>query len=138
MATELDFVNQVRSALAGLTPSLATQAGSDYRRDLDDLASGNTVYRLRHQQEQSVNDSNQEIQGVSLEIEISHHLANRYNERAYTEGDMLATMASIFTKSFWRVAAVREIISAPVEGIDVAREGNIIHWSVVVIVALVP
>lgn len=138
MATLLDCINQVRAALAALTPALAAQALADYRTDFDDLAAGSTIYRLRHQEEQNARDSNQAIQGLSMELEISHNLADRFNERAYTEGDMLTHMASLLDKDFWRVAAVREITGGPEMEINVAREGNIIYWSVVVIVAIVP
>jgi hypothetical protein len=139
MADVQDFINQTRTKLATLTPALSTQASSDYRTDLDDLAAGSTHYRIRHQEQQTIRDSNQQIQSAALELEISHHLADRFDERAYTEGNMLAHMKELLDKEWWRtLAAVREITSAPEIEEDVERIGNVISWSVLVIVAITP
>ncbi len=140
MATVLDFINQTRAKLATLTPALATQvANSNYRKDMDDLASGSTHYRLRFQEQQTLRDSNQQIQSVAIEVEISHNLADHFDEEAYTEVAMLAHMAELLDKEWWRaMVAVREVRDAPDVEENVEREGNVISWSVLVVVAIAP
>ncbi len=140
MATVLDFINQTRTKLAALTPALATQVtNSNYRTDMDDLAVGSTHYRLRFQEQQTLRDSNQQIQSVAMEVEISHNLADRFDEEAYTEVAMLAHMLALLDKEWWRtMAAVREVRNAPDVEENVEREGNVISWSVLVVVAIAP
>ena len=139
MATVMDFVNQVRSNVTSTVPTLTAQvSSSDYRLDLDDIPSGQTRYRMKFQEQQSVRDSNSQIQTVAMELIVGHHLASRYNERAYTEANMLTQMASLMDKDWWRVASVREVTDAPQLEQNVERVGNIISWSVLVNVAITP
>lgn len=140
MSDVQDFVNHTRTKLALLTPALSTQvSNSDYRTDMDDLAAGSTHYRLRFQEQQGQDDSNQHIQYAALELEVSHHLSDRFDEVAYTEGDMLAHHEALLDKAWWRtLVSVREVPQGPDLELNVSREGNVMSWSILVIVAIVP
>lgn len=139
MATIIGFVGEVRTKITASLTSLTGQTtNSDYRSDLDDLAAGATHYQLQFQEQQSVRDSNSHIQTCAIELIVSHHLAARYSERAYTESNMLTEMASLLDADWWRVASVREVVNAPQLEQNVEREGNIITWSVLVNVAIIP
>ncbi len=141
MSDVQDFVDNTRTKLATLTPALATQTvNSDYRTDIDNpIAAGSTVYRIRFQEQLGQDDSNQHIQIAALELEVSHRLTDALDERAYTEGDMIAHQAALMDKTWWRdLASVRETVEGPeLEG-DVTREGNVISWVLLVIVAITP
>lgn len=140
MSNVQDFINDTRTKLATLTPALSTQvSNSDYRTDMDTLAVGATYYRIRFQEQQGQRDSNQHIQHAAMELEISHHLTDRFDETAYIEGDMIAHQAELLDREWWRtLTSVRGVPEGPDLDGDVEREGNVISWVILVIVAIIP
>lgn len=140
MATTLAFLQSLDTALAGLAPALSVFAArSDHRTDLDDLQAGESYVRIRHQNEQHMRDSNQTIEAVSVELEVSHYLTDRYDERAYTRGDMLSHHTALMDPEFWRdITEVRELASPPVMSEDVNREGNVVSYVITTTVAIKP
>lgn len=139
MATVQQVVDNVVFGLSTLFPALVIRGDADYRDDLDAFTPGVTGFRLRHQQEQAVSDSNQDIKQVSIEVEVIHRLLDRFDELAYVEGVMNNHMNQLLSPAWWRgISGVREVTSRPVNELDVSREGNIISYSVVVILAVVP
>jgi len=97
------------------------------------------MFRIRQQHEEEQEGSNVAYEAAAIEVEVSHRLTDPFNERTYTEGAMHTQQKLLVSRDFWRsLTGVFEVLEGPVTQIDVERVGNVIRWSVLVKILIVP
>jgi hypothetical protein len=141
VATYADLDAQIAVVLAGLPSTPTRLATSDLVDDLETVAAGATVFALRTSgfRLDEEEDSNQAFFTARLSVRMVHRLADPFDERAYTVGDLLLDQAELVLRTFWQgVAAVRDVIDGPEIAELPEREGHVIAYTVELEVRLVP
>lgn len=140
MATFADLDAQIATLLAGL-PSSPLRVGVDLRDDLERIPSGATrfaqrVSGLRLDEEE---DSNAPLETAAVSVALFHRLADPFDERAYTVGNLLLDQEFLITRTFWQtLAAVRDVVDGPEVTSLPEREGHSISYTVELSLRLVP
>ncbi len=143
MSTLKDVVDDLRTELS-IQLSLTTQFAVDYRPELEQMTALNTsqvqtMFRIRHQHEEEINASNTTWEVGAVAIKVMQRLSDPFDERAYTEAAMHTQQKLLQSREFWRgLTAVYDVLEGPAAEISVVRTGNVIRWSVLVKVLIVP
>ncbi len=129
----------LETAIDALAVGLSRLAGSDYRKDLDDVPIGTSRYQLRAQYENDEGIRSDVIfKGASFVVELHHHLGAAEAEDAYTgAGEFVTLQATLLGVAFWEaIAGIRRVRSGPDLAVDVVRNGNVLSFGVGVVVTM--
>jgi hypothetical protein len=144
MAQLVDILADIRTAVEAL-PSLPTEYdGSDWLDELASITPDTDVYQIRHQHQQEVIRSNVNYQTAAIEIRIMHHLldAEAATERTYTRGAMIKAQEALLDRNWWNAASagIYQLVpnSRPELEQDVTRQGNVVSWSVLSQIEIIP
>lgn len=105
MATPADVISQTAAAFEALGGT-RTRMSTDYRDDLDVVASGATKYQLRLVPAGTLAVSSNTTRTVcAVQIICVHRLATITAEATYTAGTMATDLTSLSALSWWRAMA---------------------------------
>lgn len=143
MSTPAEVITELRAKIIAETSATAGLS-SGYLTDIDNLAAGATKYGLKWQLQAPQIDSSVTYQILAIEVTMNHHLADFTDENAYTFGAMLTDQQVLIDSVFWRemntihdltfVGGINQIDLSE----DVEREGDIMSYSVLAVVSVVP
>lgn len=92
----------------------AVRSPSDYRVDLAKIPAGATRYQLRMGPAGVSVDSNSTRTVLGGELAVFHRLADKTDERTYTEGAMQTTIDALVNPSTWRsLVECKEVVEDP-------------------------
>jgi hypothetical protein len=128
MSTSADVISDLASAFEGLAGT-RTRMASDYRADLQAIASGQTLYQIRLVPAgQSHANSNVSRVLAGIELAVAHRLSSPTAESTYTAGTMQTDLTTLTAASWWRaLAAVYDVESLEA---SVERIGHTIIYTV--------
>jgi hypothetical protein len=136
MATPAQLLAQIATAVEAQISGIV-RLGSDYRDDLEAIPAGGNRYQLRGGPARREPDTNADYTIEAVELTILHRLADRTDERAYTEGNMQSDIDALIDFAFWRdLAATHELNAAP--SYEVSRVGSVIVTTLALEIAITP
>jgi hypothetical protein len=135
----VDF--SVSNTIDVLGTAVTQQMSSAYSLDVDSLHPGEKAYQVRvSRQPDDPNDSNAIYHTADCEVSVHRalHLTEMVeDENLYTSGEMLYGQDNLMSAASWRALdAVHEVLEAPEMEAEPERIGNIISYTVRLVVSI--
>ncbi len=128
MATYADLRSELIAAMESW--SVRTRMVSDLREDLERIDAGQTRYQLQvYPAEKIYPDSNVPRSSANVTITTHHLVADAFDERAWTEGQMDVDLDRLANIGWWRALSAVRDLSGEIE-VEVVRVVNLVTYQV--------